>query len=120
MYELEDIWLKAFHAFPDVKPLVALLRSDTPMPSGPRKLLAELLCPGDPPIDSYILELKSNPKFHDLINKKLDTAYNFAQAKEAGQSEADAASSAGKVERQIYRYLADLKKLGQRLRGEQP
>jgi hypothetical protein len=68
MYEQEDIWLNAFAALhsrakpvvdkkgrilkyapdPDPKPLVDLLRSDTPMPRGARDALAELLSPGDP------------------------------------------------------------------------
>jgi hypothetical protein len=43
MYELEDTWLKAFHALPDTASLVALLRSDTPMPSGARDMMAGLL-----------------------------------------------------------------------------
>jgi hypothetical protein len=119
MYELEDIWLNAFSAFPDLTPLVTLLRSNnTPMPTGARHRLAELLSPGSPPIDRYILELKLNPKFDDLINKKLETVYTFAKAREAGHSEADAAALAGKVERHIYRYRDELKKLGQRLRGK--
>jgi hypothetical protein len=101
-YALEDVWLKAFHAFPDVKPLMALLRSDTPMPHGARDLLAELLCPGDPPIDSYMLELKKNPKFDLMLDKHLiTTRYNELRA--TGLSHENAVEQAGE-ERLLHKY----------------
>src|SRR5258705_5261990 len=58
-----DIWLNAIAAFPDVGPLVGLLRSDTPMPAGIRDLIAEMLAPGNPPIDAFTLKCSRNPAF---------------------------------------------------------
>jgi hypothetical protein len=129
MYELEDIWLKAFHAFPDVKPLVALLRSDTPMPSGPRKLLAELLSPGDPPMDSYMLELKTNPEFDRMLEKHL-IATRYEQLRAEGSSFEDAIEKAGKEKlphknrhvggKQAWRYIKEKipERLARRLKGK--
>jgi len=59
MTEIDDIWINAFGAFPDVQPLVRLLRSDVPITPGARDLFAELLSPGDPPISDFELVPKA-------------------------------------------------------------
>jgi hypothetical protein len=51
MCEDEDAWINAIAEFTNGKnpePLVALLRSDTPITAGARDLLAELFNPGEP------------------------------------------------------------------------
>jgi hypothetical protein len=120
-HEIDDLWLNAFAAFPDVRPLVRLLRCPSvPMPPGARDTLAELLSPVDPPIDSFVLELKPNAKFGKMF-PEIDAVYSYANARDAGESSENAAAKAGEqhlvVARQIHRYRARLKRLGDRLRG---
>jgi len=119
-FVLEDLWINAFAAFPDLQPLVQLLRSNTPMTTGARDLLAELLSPGDPPIDSFVLELKPNAKFRKMF-PELDAVHSYANARDAGESSEKAAAKAAEqhlvTERQIHRYRAKMKRLGDRLRG---
>jgi hypothetical protein len=120
MAEIDDIWINAFGALPDVQPLVRLLRSDTPMPPGARDLLAELLSPGDPPISDFELVPKRNKKF-DTILDQLEKVAPYAQEREAGKSAQAAAIEAGEAagvdERTIFRYHEKLRRLGERLRG---
>jgi hypothetical protein len=139
-YELDDIWINAFAALgrvklttdksgvfdggavadPDVGPIVALLRGDTPMPTSARRTLAELLAPGEPPLENWKL-VPERIKHIDPIAKQIETVGKFVAAKETGKSAFDAARDAGKVERQVYRYRDEvLKPLGERLRGFDP
>jgi hypothetical protein len=66
-----------------------------------------LLCPGDPPIDSYVLELKQNPEFDKMI-KQMSVAADYSLLMSAGDSSQDAAEKAGRNhymgERQAYRH----------------
>lgn len=119
--EINDIWINAFAAFPDVQPLLLLLRSDTPMTPGARDLLAELLSPGDPPIDPFVLELKPNAKFDMAgILEKIAAADLYGCELAAGKSSQQAAKQAGhkyaRVSgRQLYRYLHEVRRLVGRL-----
>jgi hypothetical protein len=141
-HEIENLWINAFLAFPNLQPLVKLLRSDTPMTAGARDLLAELLCPGDPPIGDFVLELKPNAEFGKMLRKLNAVAdYKRARAKRARAKRARAkrarATSAGALSeppadeagakqnvtgRQVFRYLEEdiPQKLGERLRGKDP
>jgi hypothetical protein len=122
-----DIWLNAMAAFPDVKPLVDLLRSDVPMPQGIRDLVAEMLAPGDPPIEAFRLECKRNPAFNKTLSKfDIETRYraNFA----AGMDSDEAAKQTGDPNagvrqvgvRQVHRIVKDrsAKRLHKRLKGQ--
>jgi hypothetical protein len=119
----EDVWLNAFAAFPDIRPLVRLLRSDTPMTAGAREILAELLSPSHPPIDSFVLELKPNADF-DKTLRKLGAVAEYKIATGAGMSAEIAAEEAGSnhnvTGRQLFRWLKEdvPQRLGERLRGE--
>jgi hypothetical protein len=120
MAEIDDLWINALGALPDVQPLVRLLRSDTPMPPGARDLLAELFCPGDPPISDFELVPMRNKKFDTMLDQ-LEIVGTYAQKREAGRSAQDAAIEAGKAhgveDRTIFRYREKLRRLGERLRG---
>ena len=120
MTEIDDIWLNALGALPDVQPLVRLLRSDTPITPGARDLLAELLSPGDPPISDFELVPKRIKKFDAMLDQ-LERLAPYAQEREAGQSAQAAAAEAGEAagvdERTIFRYRENLRRLGERLRG---
>src|SRR5262245_29169688 len=122
-YELEDLWLNAFAAFPDVQPLVKLLRSDTPMPSGARKVLAELLSPDDPPIDRFVLEPKVNTEFDKMI-RKYSAVGDYVLQTNAGNSSETAAEEAGAKQnvtgRQVFRYFKEKipERLYKRLKGD--
>ena len=120
MTEIDDIWINAFGAFPDVQPLVRLLRSDVPITPGARDLFAELLSPGDPTISDFELVPKRVKKF-DTMLEQLEKVGIYAQKRDAGQSAqaaaADAGEAAGVDERTIFRYRENLQRLGQRLRG---
>jgi hypothetical protein len=114
-HEIDDIWLNAFAAFPDVQPLVQLLRSNTPMTPGARDLLAELLSPGDPPIDSFVLELKPNADFAKML-RKFDAVADYKM----GTSADEAGAKQNVTGRTVFRYLDEEipQKLGERLRGK--
>jgi hypothetical protein len=120
MADIDDLWINAFAALPDVQPLVHLLRSDTPMPPGARDLLAELFSPGDPPISDFELVPKRIKKFDTMLDQ-LEIMATYAQKREAGQSAQDAAIEAGEAhgveDRTIFRYREKLGSLGERLRG---
>jgi hypothetical protein len=120
MAEIDDIWINAFGALPDVQPLVRLLRSDTQMPPGARDLLAELLSPGDPPITDFELVPRRNKKFDTLLDQ-LERVAPYANEREAGKSAQAAAVVAGEAagveDRTIFRYRENLRRLGERLRG---
>lgn len=119
----DDIWLNSLAAFPDVRPLAQLLRSNAPMSAAVRKLLAELLLPQDPPIERFILEPKLNKDFDKML-RKLDVVSEYRMATGSGASSELAAGEAGTKQnitgRQVFRYLKeDLpQKLGERLRGK--
>ena len=123
-FELEDIWINAFAVFPDVKPLVQLLQSETPMPFGARKTLAELLSPGDPPIDRFVLEVKLNDQFDKMI-RKYNAVGDYVLQTSAGKSSDTAAEEAGAKQnvgaRQVFRYLMEKipERLHKRLRGDE-
>jgi hypothetical protein len=131
MIDHEDAWINAINALArlsgrdkkvvsDPDPLVRLLRSDTPMTPGARDALAELLSPGDPPIFDFVLEPKRVGKFDNLLTA-FDAVESYAKKIEDGQSSQVAAEEAGDehlvTDRQIYRYLDKVRRLGERLRG---
>ena len=123
----EDIWLNAFAAFPDVRPLVALLRSDVPIPLGARDLLAEMLAPGDPPFEKFTLECKPNPAFENTLEKfNIETKYRLNQAagmrsEEAARQTGDPAAGIRQVGvRQVHRIVGEqtAQRLHRRLKGQ--
>jgi hypothetical protein len=123
-YETEDIWIEAFQAFPDVKPLVKLLRNKTvPMPLGARDQLAEMLSPGVPALEPFLLEMKPNRSFD--MNKTLEqieAVHLYGQEMTSGKSSQDAAEDTGhkyaRVSgRHFYRYLKSVRALVGRLQG---
>jgi hypothetical protein len=123
-YETEDVWINAFQALPDVKPLVDLLRNRTmPMPLGARDQLAELLSPGAPALEPFMLEVKPNKSFDiGRTLEKMEAVSLYGQEVEAGKSSQAAAKDVGhrydRVSgRQLYRYLAEVKAFVARLRG---
>jgi hypothetical protein len=69
--EDETLWLNAIAAFPDVKPLIELLRNDrVPMVPYARHSLANLLSPPtDPPTDAFWLELRANKDFEKVMQQ---------------------------------------------------
>jgi len=121
MAEIDDLWINAFAALPDVQPLVRLLRSDTPMSPGARDILAELFSPGDPPISDFELMPKRIKKFDAMLDQ-LEIVGTYAEKRQAGQSAQDAAIEAGEAhgveDRTIFRYRQNLRRIGERLRGE--
>jgi hypothetical protein len=114
-HEIENLWINAFLAFPNLQPLVELLRSDTPMTAGARDLLAELLCPGDPPIGDFVLELKPNAEFGKML-RKLNAVADYKM----GLAADEAGAKQNVTGRTVFRYLEEEipQKLGQRLRGK--
>ena len=109
-FALHDVWLAAVNALPDPRPIAALLRSDTPLPSGARHLLAELFHPGNPPITDWELQPKRNPEFDPTIRKLSATAeYRKAiadgtSAREAAEA---AATKANVTARQAFRWIQE-------------
>jgi hypothetical protein len=79
LYRLDDVWVAAVNALPDPRPLAALLRSDTPMTIGARKLLAEMFHPGDPPLTDQRLVVRHNPDFDRMI-RQLGVTVHYRQA----------------------------------------
>jgi hypothetical protein len=139
-FALEDLWINAFADLgrikltvdkqgvfdggavcnPDPKRLVDLLRSDMPMPSGARNTLAELLSPGDPPLNNWKL-VPERIKRIDPIARQLDGAAAFGKNKSAGMTAEAAADQTGiRGGKQINRYRKLLKRIGRRLHGEDP
>lgn len=120
MTEIDDIWLNALGALPDVQPVVRLLRSDAPITPGVRDILAELLSPGDPPISDFELVPQRIKKFDKMLDQ-LEKLAPYAQEREAGQSAQAAAIEAGEAtgvdERTIFRYRENLRRFSERLRG---
>jgi hypothetical protein len=123
----DDIWLNAFAAFPDVGPLVNLLRSDLPMSLGVRGLLAEMLAPGDPPIEKFQLECKPNPRFEKTLWKvDVETRYRVNRAQglkseEAAKQTGDPKAGIRQVDsRQVFRVVRErtTQRLYPRLRGQ--
>jgi hypothetical protein len=134
-YEIDDLWMKAFNALDSVrfrghpekiecdpKPLVRLLRSDTPMTPRARELLAELLSPGNPPICDFMLVPKRVGEFDKMFGPKWDAVRSYIELRNAGKSSESAAEEAGEdhlvTGRQIHRYRAKFKELGERLMGK--
>ncbi len=106
---------------PDPKRLVKLLRrSDMPMPSSARETLAELLSPGDPPINNWKL-VPEIIKRIDPIGKQLAGVTAFAEKRSEGMLVEDAADQTGiRGGKQIKRYRKLLARLGRRLHGKDP
>jgi hypothetical protein len=85
--ELENLWVNAIAAFPDVKPLIGLLRDDrVPMVPYARHSLADLLSPPtDPPIDAFWLELRANKDFEKMMQQMFRVSeYNRRMAEDVG------------------------------------
>jgi hypothetical protein len=139
-FVLEDLWINAFADLgrikltvdkqgvfddgavcnPDPKRLVDLLRSNMPMPLSARKTLAELLSPGDPPLNNWKL-VPERIKRIDPIARQLDGAAAFEKNKSAGMTAEVAADQTGiRGGKQINRYRKLLERLGRRLHGEDP
>jgi hypothetical protein len=132
-YEIDNLWINAINALAsrvvgkpkeivsNPGPLAQLLRSDTPMPSGARHALADLLVPEKIPSWDFMLVPKLVVKFDAMIGPELDAVYSYAELRDAGKSSESAAEEAGKNHlvdgRTINRYRARLKRLGERLRG---
>ena len=123
----DDIWLNAIAAFPDVKPLIDLLRSDLPMTPGARDLIAEMLMPGNPPIDKFQLECKPNPQFDDMLWKvSVEAKYRSNRADGLGSEEAaeqtgDPVAGVRQVGvRQVHRVVGEKTglRLHKRLKGQ--
>jgi hypothetical protein len=113
---IHDLWINAFAAFPDLQRLARLLRCENiPMTQGARNTLAELLSPGDPPIDSFVLELKPNADFDKML-RKFDAVADYKM----GISADEAGAKQNVTGRTVFRYLDEEipQKLGQRLRGK--
>ena len=131
-YEIHDLWINAFAdlttnrdgvsadgADPNAR-LVDLLRSDTPMPHSSRETLAELLSPGDPPLNNWKL-VPERIKRIDPIARQLDGAAAFEKNKSAGMTKEAAAGQTGiRGGKQINRYRKALERLGRRIHGEDP
>jgi hypothetical protein len=109
-YALHDVWLAAVNALPDPRPIAALLRSDTPMPSGARHLLAELFHPGNPPITDWEVLPQRNPEFARVIRKLTVTA-TYKRALDDGTPARKAAEAAGNeanvTARQAFRWIQE-------------
>lgn len=129
---IDDLWINACQAFPDTEPLVKLLRSDTPMTSGARDLLANLLSPSTPPSDSFMLVAKPNPKWFRMMGTGVDehgdddqgefgVVATYAEKVQAGLSSEAAEEAAGLQKnvgpKQVHRYRIKLRELGRYLRG---
>jgi hypothetical protein len=139
-YEIHDLWINAFADLgrikvttdkqgvcdggavcnPDPERLVKLLRSDVPMPHSARETLAELLSPGDPPLNNWKLVPERIKKI-DPIAKQLDGAEAFEKNRSAGMTVETAADQTGiRGGKQIKRYRKLLGRLGRRIHGEDP
>jgi hypothetical protein len=137
-FELEDVWINAFAAFPDVEPLVRLLREgNTPMTPCAQGLLANLLSPHDPPSDGFVLKVERKPKWDRMLGKGADPDDGDSQKWDDGGLGAialyvamvnakvpskEAAEEAGRTmnvtARQFYRYLTRWRALVRYLRGQ--
>jgi hypothetical protein len=121
-YALDDVWIAALGTLPDPRPLAALLRSDTPMTTGARYALAEMLHPGDPPLTNQRLVARHNPAFDRLI-RQLGAAVSYQKAITSGTTARKAAEAAGKeagvTARQAFRWAQERvpERLQERLRG---
>jgi hypothetical protein len=129
--ELENLWLNAIAAFPDVKPLIGLLRDDrVPMVPYARHSLADLLSPPtDPPIDAFWLELRANKDFEKMMLKVFRVSEYNRRMAEGGKSEPTAQEVGrqfGNVQdRQVLRDKQEwdqalARNLRDRLRGKDP
>jgi hypothetical protein len=103
-----DVWFKAFAALPDTGPLNALLRSDEPLTPIARIRLAEMLSPGDPPIEEYKLTPTVNKGFARTLRGFVGAAEYYKRVW-AGASSETAAEEAGSLvnvgPRQALRYV---------------
>ena len=122
MTDLDDIWLNAFAAVPDLEPLARLIRSDTPMPPGARDLLANLLDPhDDSPSDSFVLKAVRSKKWARMLGtgnldpQKRDDAELGVIARHAGINVGGRTKHV--CEREIRRYRAKFRALGRYLHG---
>lgn len=86
--EDETLWLNAIAAFPDVKPLIELLRNDrVPMVPYARHSLANLLSPPtNPPIDAFWLELRANKDFEKMMQRVFRVSEYDRRMAEGGES----------------------------------
>lgn len=123
----DDVWLNAIAAFPNVKPLAELLRSEAPLSLGVRHLLAEMLVPGEPAIEKFHLECKPNPSFEDGLWKlSVETRYHLNRAEGLGSEEAaertgDPSAGIRQVGvRQVHRIVKEQtgRRLSRRLKGQ--
>jgi hypothetical protein len=130
--EIENLWINAFAAFPDLKPLIGLLRDDR-VPMGPyaRRSLADLLSPPtDPPIDAFWLELKANKDFDRMMQKMFRVSEYNRRMEEKGEKSEPTAQEVGRQfgnvqDRQVLRDKREweqtlAKDLRDRLRGIGP
>jgi len=121
-YALDDVWLAAFNALPDPRPIAALLRSDTPMTTGARHVLGEMFHPGSPPLTDQRVVVRRNPDF-DRVVRQLGAAVTYRKAIAAGTSkgkaEQAAAREAGVTARQARRWAQEgiPEQLQERLHG---
>jgi hypothetical protein len=121
--ELNDLWLNAVAAYPDLEPLARLIVRGTPMPPSVQDLFRNQMFPQDPPIDAWVLKVtvEQNSDFDNLF-PELDAAHSYAKARAAKESSEQAAITAGEQhhvsDRHIHRYRAHIKRLGRRLRGD--
>ena len=114
MIDHEDAWINAINA------LARLSGRDKKVVSDPDPLVRLLRSDGDPPIFDFVLEPKRVGKFDNLLTA-FDAVESYAKKIEDGQSSQVAAEEAGDehlvTDRQIYRYLDKVRRLGERLRG---
>ncbi len=104
----EEIWLEAFKALPDVRPLAKLLRSDVQMPPRARMILAELLAPAEPPMSDWLLKCEPNLAAKKARRKiRIEKQYRMSRA--VGLNSEGAAEQAGKPNnvdvRQVHRIV---------------
>jgi hypothetical protein len=129
--ELENLWVNAIATFPDVNPLIELLRDDRiPMVPYARHSWADLLSPPtDPPIDAFSLELRVNKDFDRMTQKIFRVSEYNRRMAEGGKSEPTAQEVGrqfGNVQdRQVLRDKQEweqtlAKDLRDRLRGIDP
>jgi hypothetical protein len=109
-FALRDVWLAAVNALPDMRPVAALLRSDTPIPDSVRYLMAELLHPGTPPFTDMQLRAHVNPEFDRMI-RKLSATATYRKALAEGIPAREAAEVAGAqanvTARQAFRWIEE-------------
>lgn len=84
---------------PDLRPMAALLRGNKPIPCGIRDLLAELLDPGDPPLQNVRLTpefINTERKDVELFQKWIAVGV-YDRLRAEGASEEDALMEATKI-----------------------